>query len=109
MSIRIDMEVEGLQSCFAMLNTWKAMGARPQGVELRGIQREEDSSITNADLLEWHADGAGKLPKRDILTSSSADVEAIAQAFLVEADKELQRQYNQDRRRDKLVERSHGQ
>ena len=102
--ITMTLEVEGLEVIHREMCIEREQGATGAAIELLSHSRE-DASATNAQLLKWHA--RGKV-KRDAVTPTQAETEAIAQAYLDEKVKEIARQFKRAQRYQKQAARAVG-
>ena len=105
--ITLSLEVEGLEVIHREMCIERAQGAKGVAIELLSHPRE-DAGVTNAQLLKWHAEGKGKLPKRDAVTPTQAETNEIAQAYLDEKVKEIAKQFKRAKRYQKQAARAVG-
>jgi hypothetical protein len=109
MSIRLNFDIEGMETVNNLLHYLRRLGAKPGGVNLLAHSRNED--ITNADLLQWHAHKKGSnwnYPQRDFISSSTGDLNEIGKKSAQALDAEMQKYINRVQKFTKSVIRHGG-
>ena len=87
----IDMKADGLVEAQNMILYLQKLGASTKGIALYAESRAEDSRLTNADIINFQAEGVrtkrGTI-KRDI-TPTEGDADAAAKVYLKRAERTL--------------------